>query len=269
MDSISVKLFLLFPESNPTNQWMLSNDNLLDDEKKLLNFICKFEKSLHLIKIENYSGYYDSSNIKNFLANFEILNDYYPKSMLFKIRTILEDWFNWRDNQLQSDKKEYILFNQKINDNSFCEIAERKVRNPQNKYLLFNYYSCNIKDNLIHIKVEKNEIAISLVNKNNLFDWFCENRVPARVFHLNPKHGENGQGYFPNASPLMCNKEEAQILLNKAIGKEIKELFQFDSNHNMYLVFRYENEPNNRYHGYHIDKDSTEIPKIIKDRLKL
>nr|HPI19820.1 hypothetical protein [Candidatus Kapabacteria bacterium] len=122
MDNISVNLFLLFPESNPTNKWMLSNNHLLDDEKKLHNFICEFEKSLHLIKIENYSGYYDSSNIKNFLANFEILKDYYPKSMVFKIRTILEDWFNWRDNQLQSNEKEYILFNQKINDNSFCEI---------------------------------------------------------------------------------------------------------------------------------------------------
>ena len=102
---------------------------------------------------------------------------------------------------------------------------------------------------------------------------FDENRTP-RKFNLNPKHGENGKNTRTNkgekVSPPHCSKEEAQILLNTAIGdfKTTTELYNYDESHSRFIVFKYENDsPANQYHGYHVDSIN-EIPAFIRTLLQ-
>jgi hypothetical protein len=100
--------------------------------------------------------------------------------------------------------------------------------------------------------------------REELKKWFAINRTPSRRFHVIPKHGENGAGNWSGASPLECNCQHAQELLNTATGKDTKELFNLDAENNKMIVFKSENDPNNQYHGYHVDRDSSDVPNEIK-----
>ena len=66
----------------------------------------------------------------------------------------------------------------------------------------------------------------------------------------------------------MCSEQAAKELIHTAIGESKNELFNYDSNRDMILVFKYENEnPQNMYHGYHVDSNSTDVPSHILKKL--
>ncbi len=266
-----VKLFLLLPESNPSYDWTLSNSEF-QDEEKIITFIKELKEKLDSISVENFQGYYDGENITNFLIDFSELEDYYPKPSFRRLKSILYLWDNWRDEVKQKECSEYYLFNQKINNHTFCECAQIKFEKSNTKTLILNHYGYSIKKKIV-IELNSQKILIySVENQEQLTEWFIKNRIPKRNFHIIPKHGENREDIrnINNEviSPLRCSCAEAQVLLNSAIGNSVEELFNFDEKRNAFIVFKSEGEnPQNLYHGFHLPKDSIEIPESIKNKL--
>ena len=250
-------IFLLLPETEPQNQWMNTNKNHRTEGRlnKLITEILQCEQT---VKIENQSFFYDGNNIKSFAKHFKTQKKYYPEPHIKRLKSFLKDKENWRDNIKQSDTKVYLIFKQPICDHTFCEIAERKISKTESKYILLNIYACKIKTD-ITVKVDNTDVLIhSIKTEKKLKFWFAKNRIPKRKFHKIEKHGEKGIGGFSNdnVSVLLCSKEKAQQLLNEAVGKRSEELFKSEN----YA---------NQYHGFHVDKNSQEIPQKIKKILNI
>ncbi len=267
-----VKLFLLLPESQPSYSWCLSNTDF-QDEEKIVAFIRELKESITSISIETFQGYYDSKNIKNFLSDFIELEDCYPKPPFRMLRSILNSWDNWREEEQQKNDAEYCLFGQKISSHTFCECAQINFDNSNTTTLVINHYGHNIGKEITIILNSREVFIHSVENQTELTEWFTNNRNPKRKFHIIPKHGENRIDIKvinnETISPLRCSCKEAQVLLNTAIGDSIKELFNFDEKRDAFIVFKYEGQnPQNLYHGFHLPKDTDEIPKSIKDKLK-
>ena len=274
---VKVNLFLLLPEIHPVNKWMISVENEFYEvnsyEKLIQNLKTRFED----ISIENYEGFYDNLNIKNFLCYYEALEDCYPSAPKRLLQNLIKNnaFINWRDDLIQSDITEYQIFGQETKDNTFCEIAQRRSNDTGNKdnYALLNHDACSIQNVITVIINNISEIEIdNLKNETELLTWFAENRLPQRNFKINPKHGENRQKIKAvggkDISPLRCSCEEAQILLYTAIGNHKKELFNLDPDHDEIIVFKFEGDtPQNMYHGYHVPIDSVEVPIDIRKKL--
>ncbi|MEA3415707.1 MAG: hypothetical protein U9R02_06045 [Thermodesulfobacteriota bacterium] len=272
-----VNLFLLLPETNPVNKWMRSTETEFYEvnlyEKLIRDLKTRFED----ISIENYEGFYDNLNIKNFLCCYEILEDCYPSAPKKLLQSLIQNnaFINWRDDPIQSNITEYKIFSQQISNNTFCEIAQRKSNDTENEdnYVLLNHNACSIQKAILVTINNVSGIEIdNLKYETELLTWFAENRLPQRNFNINPKHGENRQEITnvggEDISPLRSSCEEAQILLHTAIGNHKKELFNLDYDHDEIIVFKFEGDtPQNMYHGYHVPKDSVEVPGDIRKKL--
>lgn len=270
-----VNLFLLLPETEPTNQWMQSTEVEFSQIDAYENLIQDLQIISESIVIERYEGFYDSSNINSFLCLHDTLEDYYPSAPKKLLQRVIyrNAFVDWREEEKQSPATKYYIFNQPISDNTFCEMAERKNMVDDDKYALLNHSACTIQD---MITVSINGISAieidNLKNEEELLAWFAQYRLPPRSFNINQKHGENRQDVREvggkKISPLRCSRQKAQALLNTAIGNPEKELYNLDSDYDEIIVFKYESPtPQNMYHGYHVPKDSTEVPIDIRRRL--
>lgn len=269
-----VNLFILLPETKPTNQWMRSTEDVC----KIIAYetlIQDLKKIFESITIEIYKGFYDNLNIKKFLCSYNTLADYYPFVSKKLLQSVISKnaFINWREEAIQSPDADYQIFHQPISDNTFCEIAERKNTVGNDNYALLNHHACNIQK-MITVKINQTSVIEidNLKDEEEVVAWFVQNRIPSRNFNINPKHGENLQKVRKVGgeiiSPLRCSRQEAQALLDTAIGNPEKELYNFDPNYDEIIVFKYEGPtPLNTYHGYHVPKDSTEVPIDIRKRL--
>ncbi|MCP4352624.1 MAG: hypothetical protein GY795_44780 [Desulfobacterales bacterium] len=271
-----VNLFLLLPETEPSNQWMRSTEADFSETDAYETLIQDLKKIMYeSIAIEKYEGFYDSSNINNFLCLYVTLEDCYPSAPKRILQSLIlrNAFINWREEAIQSPDTDYQIFNQSLNDNTFCEIAERKNRSSEDNYALLNHHASAI-NSMIVVNINR-ESAIEIDNLRNntgISEWFAQNRLPPRNFNINPKHGENKQDMRiangERISPLRCSEERAQTLLNTAIGKSERELYNTDPDHDEIIVFKYEGPtPQNMYHGYHVPKNSGEVPFDIRKRL--
>ncbi|KWT84044.1 hypothetical protein [Candidatus Magnetominusculus xianensis] len=258
-------LFLLLAETTPSNQWM--QPNVFQDELSLNQYVNELSVKLEEIIIENYIGYFDEENRLNFIKHYNM--DDFPYAPITRLKRLLRDWENWRETIQQSSDKEYKIFGQPIKDHTFCEISKRQATDKNNNYALLNHHACKIMDKNISVSIDGRNAYYfpNLQNFTSLIQWFVENRKPKRMFNLNPKHGENGRGNWPDASSLECSKDEAQELLNTAIGDSGKTLYTYDKKNMKYIVFRYENTDEDKitYHGYHVALNSTDIPQSVKN----
>ncbi len=263
-------IYLLLPESerNSNIAWALTSKNVTSEEE-YQHFINNKVDEINTIAIENYQGFYDSQNVSSFFEDLEIFDNEYPKAKR-RFQRKVQNWYNWRDQQQQISTQTYEVYGQIIESHTLAEIAQHKQNNPDDTYVLLNNKALCIGKTPITVKISgQDDIDIDfVVNRHCLQLWFSNNRQPARKFHVIPKHGESGKGNWSNASVLMCSASDAQELLNKAVGKTIKQLFNFDAKYNMYIVFWHENEPNNQYHAYHLPLNTNEIPNDIKQKLK-
>ncbi|MDR0832915.1 MAG: hypothetical protein LBN93_01805 [Candidatus Symbiothrix sp.] len=120
-----------------------------------------------------------------------------------------------------------------------------------------------VESNMIYDRLA----CISIPTRKDIVNWVSD--IKPRTFNLNPKHGENGKGNQPNASPLLCSKHNAQTLLNTAIPcflERGKNMYNFDDDKKTFIVFFYEGDnPLNQWHGFHLKPDewTKEIPKYI------
>lgn len=263
-----VNVFLLVPESKPTTPWSLSNESF-QDEKQFSLFVNDLKTKIASFQIENYEGFYDLNNVINFLKDFKDLEEYYPKPAFRLFKSSLKNWSNWANQTQCLPHDEYKIFNQKISNHTFCEITARKLNDKHTNFSILNHNGHNLGN---HIKFSINNEIVNISSfstKLEVLDWFSINRIPKRNFNLNPKHGENRQDErIINGeliSPLKCSKENAQIMLNRAIGYKLDELFYFDKSKNNILIFKSEgNSPQNTYHGFHVPLNSQELPNNIK-----
>jgi len=238
-------------------------------------FIQDLKRISKSIAIENYEGFYDCLNVKNFLCLYDILEDDYPSAPKKLLQSVIlrNAFINWREKAIQSPDTNYQIFKQPISDNTFCEIAERKNMVSDDNYAILNHHACTIR-NMIAINInEKLAIEIdNLKDEKELLVWFAQNRLPPRNFNINPKHGENRQHVQKvdgkKISPLRCSCQKAQTLLDSAIGNPEKELYNLDPDYDEIIVFKYESRtPQNMYHGYHVPKDSEDVPIDIRKKL--
>lgn len=268
---MKVNLFVLMPESNPQFQWITNLEEFIEHEK-INDYILNLFRSKESIKLENYNGYYDGLSLLDLTNQIKILEDSYPKPILRTLRSLFKDFFNWREEPTIINEYSYFILNQNILKHSLCEISQRKKDNELENFAIINHQIISINE--ISVLINQNvNISIDLINNNvDLINWFSENRIPKRNFQSIPKHKIQNPIIKNNKliSPLYGTEENANIILNSAIGISLKELFGFDKLFNKVIVYKFENNtPQNQYHGYHVDTNSDEIPNEIRIRLDL
>lgn len=280
-----LKCFVLLPILT-RNESIFQSDSLyhsLDNLNNFRYFLENYQKMIEIVEREkNAKIIYDAENIKQFQQQINMLDDEFI-SLQYAFYTLLSNAENFRDNPKAVPNSLYFIwdFNQftgiQISGSisTLAEITKEKQQNENQKLVLIHNDGIHLNRSMIPIikdgysdKCPFFTCIQHVKNSTELETWIIENRQP-RLFNLNPKHGENGKGAKANkgekVSVLLCHKQHAQTLLDSSIGdKRInKKLFNFDNEHQKYIVFEDENTPNNTYHGYHIDNED-EVPKNIR-----
>lgn len=265
------ELFLLLPryEEATGQPNYIKSEKLMTAEDILkvmesINEICCF------IANENYEGYYDANNVSAFLYPVRVMEGCYPNIMT-RMRMTMNKWGeNWRTQKRQKDTESYAYYNSPIKDDTLCEMIERKIAADENVFLLVNQDAFSCSTRTIQVKRNGDEVKLDVryADIKSIMEWYETNRIPQRIFNLNPKHGENGKGAHPShdgkkVSILMCGKDEAKNMLVKAIGTDSRVLYFFDKVYKKYIEFKRESD--NIYHGFHLDdEDEKRVPEDIK-----
>lgn len=271
------ELFLLLPvykEAQGQPGYVLNTDVPSEDELK--ETAKKIDETADFFQNENYSGYYDSDNLKGFLLPATIAEDCYPNTAT-RFRSIMKRWGeDWRREKRQDEEDDYRYYCQKIENDTLCEIIKRNGTDTDGcTFLLVNHNAISCKDDFIRAGYnnESVDINVSRLDFKDIARWFETNRRPQRVFNWNPKHGEFGKGAHPSngkdkVSVLMGSRGEAGRLLHKAFGLQPGTLYFFDEKYDRYIEFKREGE--NIYHAFHIaPEDEDRIPDLIKERIKI
>lgn len=280
-------VFLLLPEANPLHAFFHNAYEFVEEES-LLCFLKELSESMEWIYRErNAVSFYSSENIQRFIDNFEDFKNDYLFDPASKMMDILSDAYDWHEQQEQEQNCAYFIWQGQtahfVVNNVLSEIAERQNNSPEKSFLLLNFYAASfIGEKLSILKERIEDVHLFILptflhvdNVTQLLKWLVDNRQK-RNFNLNPKHGENGvaahgKSRGNDVSLLLCNRDQAQELLNKAIGdaRETTELYNFDILHQKFIIFKFENEtPQNQYHGYHPDNQdevSSSFKQLIKD----
>jgi hypothetical protein len=267
-----VNLFILIPEETPKFDWI--NDlNTLIDEENAISFIQNLELFIKSTNLEAYNGFYDNDVFLELVRHIEVIDDCFPNPIKKRLINLFRtNFINWRENRMNTNNDVYQIFNQAIENHALCEIVQRRHVLTEGNYALFNNFAIKLA-NQLEITVNLSEIYLFkiLSCKEQLTEWFSENRIPKRKFQAIPKHNIQHPIVVNNRviSPLYGSTIDPEEILKTAIGIDKKELFGYDSGVDKYIVFKYENvEHQNQYHGYHIALDSDEIPAIIKQKLQ-
>ncbi|MBN2533244.1 MAG: hypothetical protein JXB88_10150 [Spirochaetales bacterium] len=252
--------------------------SLYENEEKLILFLSEINKAVDLIKREKGAELiFDNENIKLFLEEVKVLKDEYI-NLLLRVYSIFDDLKNFRDSSIIQkdclyliwDKSNFTVFSIKDSIPILTEIVEYKQE--KNKVVLFYPDTIKCDRSFLAIIKDGGEKNIPIFTRidfvsdyTSLENWIVINRIP-RKFKHNPKHPKakeiNKNKYV---SALLCSEEEAQILLNSAIGDAgfSNKLYNYDTKNKKYIIFQDDDTQENTYHGYHAIND-TEIPEIIK-----
>ena len=266
-----VNLFLLLPESTPVNQWM-NHNAAIQDEQVLDEYVYNLNLLLSETVIEEFNGFFDGDNLENFLSDFDTLEDYYPTPARRLLYGLLQPFDNWRENQIQQNDTVYTIFGQSVSSHTFCEASQLKRNLRQDECLILNHRAHTLSPT-VEVRFDYRTTSIASVSDcEAISKWFINYRKRGRNFQITVKHGENRQDVrtINNeiVSPLRCMRNEAESLLQKALGGQIRELYNYDEVREYYIIFKWEgNTPQNMYHGYHVDMSSSEVPAEFKARL--
>lgn len=269
----TTELFILLPEykeaTDRTGHYLISDE--LPDENEVNSYIRQIKELNDFFTHEDYQGFYDVRNITAFSFPLEEIEECYPNQKTY-LRSVLKEWENWRDEPTQCQQNSFSFHSFPITDDSLCEIARRKIQHPENAYLLINHQAFPCTRPTIEIGCDRTKIQVDTcpIIIKDIAGWFTRSRKPQRVYNWNPKHGENGKGAHPEnkgdeVSLLLCSREEADVLLKKAIGIHPQgTLFYYDTNNRHYMEFKMEST--NTFHSFHIE-DENRIPKVIKNKI--
>ncbi|MBF0515530.1 MAG: hypothetical protein HQK97_00230 [Nitrospirae bacterium] len=156
-------------------------------------------------------------------------------------KLIRERFESWRDAKQQSSDKEYKIFKNSVTvkDHTFCEMSQRQVNVREINYALLNHYACNINTDLISVTIDGGVTAefFNLRCSGSFELWLKDTVIQKRRFKHNPKHDNKARDSSSYVSDLKCPPDEAQALLNTAIGDSGNRLFNYDEKRNKYIIF--------------------------------
>lgn len=274
-----VEIFLLLPvyvEAGDQPGY-LKRIELLDN-KEYHEYIDAINRIKSFFCYESFCGYYDSQNVKAFMIPIDTLQDCYPRISVL-LRMAMVNWgSDWHKKKNITESDEVRYFHEAIKEDTLCEMAKRQVKDTDSSFLLMDCNAFSHKSDKREIEFNGKTLIVSTceMKETDLAKWFSHNRKPERVFHLNPKHGENGKGAYPEnkgdeVSLLLCSKDEARELLMKAIGEdeECKSLYYYDENNDKFIEFKCEG--GKVYHGFHIkeEQDDFRVPAKVKKKIEL
>ena len=217
--------------------------------------------------------YYSGAGLASLIDNFELLDsisDYSLTNPIAQLRTLLEEIeaIDWNFEKKQRDDHCYYLMlgggaiNHYINRTTIAEATEFGFLGAD--VAIINFISSEFnQSNPIFITRSKippppniQTFGFSvLTTKSTILDFVRANRKN-RIYNWNQKHGEYGKGMISNkkedVSPLEGSREEAEALLNLAIGsRKTDELYAYDKSKHKFMVFKDEYTAVNSYHSYH------------------
>lgn len=260
----------------------------IQEDSDLRKNLKEIENLLYTIQVEKNSFLlYDSEEIKVFIEQISLIaeaGNFYLTNPQMLFYEWLQNATDWRKSPKQNPNHYYfswvIELQTAINQQNkvIAELVEQSLLN-QTSLLVSFYQEAPLRGFHLAFKdfipyKNENPIFVRIFHANNkceLENWLFENRTP-RIFNLNPKHGENRQElryeHGEEISPLRCTKEEAQQLLEKAVGElGERDLFNYDSVYQKFIIFKDENTPQNTFHGFHVE-DENEVPQRIQQLLK-
>ncbi|MGJ1327475.1 hypothetical protein [Sphingobacterium multivorum] len=249
--------FHFFIDFNP-NHWF--------DKGKL--YFDELNKIVGLVRQHKCNLYYCKEQLLEFVSFCKDLDEDFITSTGNIIELIIQDANSIRATdsyffKLQFNKEGSYI--QPIHD-----LYLKSLINEKKLGLLSVYCEEGIQ---YYLKANSNEefekLSLLFFNSvDSIVEWLV-NCGEKRTFNLSPKHGQNGIGNWPGESSLLCSSEQAQVLLNKAIGDfvNLKRLFFFDESTNTYIEFFFEgNNPQKSWHGFHLKKEDWDkrVPSSIR-----
>lgn len=184
---------------------------------------------------------------------------------------------NWRDSSVMEKTDQFEYLQQRIEDNSLCEMAKRISISDGLLYAVMNHGALlsvkgDVEDFLVIVNGADVHSPVIRLYVDLLLEWLIENGVSRRVFLPNSdKHGSSGLGGSgaENASKLLCSNDEAEKMMYRAV-KVNKHLYYFDKEARLYVKFMSGN--NCTFHPYHITSSQDEhknVPDEAKKALRL
>lgn len=280
---MSTALFLLLKEYTDADQlpsvpYVNGGDCL--DESEWLKYYKQLFDTIDFFRYEKCDRYYD---VRNFLqANypFDLLKDYYEDREEFPgdsesiIAQIVSNGFiDWRD-ESEEDGQRYCFYNMDVTEDVLGEIA-RNIRSEK-AVVLLNMDAIS-HPSPIRLSYANGNCSVEIEHVGSikgLHGWFSKNRRPQRVFVYSSKHGdfyhpsEMISGTWRKAAQLECLQEEAQSLLDYAVGDDIgSSLWYYDAKYKKHIYFENQNEMRLAFHGYHLIENEENFNNISIDKL--
>lgn len=272
------QLFIVFPEhedAEKTSSCIRSVSILSPND--VLEYVDLIDTMERRGRAEHYTLYYDSRNIAGFLKPVRDLGEYYPSTETLFYETLRRFAENWRGETYQNQKTEYKLFQIVVVDDSFCEVCERKYQNDlissNSTFAIINHNAIESIPAEALMSRDEHPVIIPVINDSieDIEQWLQHNRRPMRIYHLSPKHGENGRGAHnknktDDVAVLYCSREHAEALLHTAMGEDndTGPLYAWDEDFHRYMEFKRESKDSMVFHSYHLEDDDRKILGIKK-----
>lgn len=283
---MSTSLFLLFKEyadiSKATSSTYIEATPLVSSDEVLIYFD-RWIKVIKFFCYERCNRYYDSKNIENTLYPYKLLekeyseqDDEYPTTANYLAAQFASlGLMDWRGETDEQPQESYFYYDCDVTTDTFGEMARHK---KQSKAVVLLNCSAVTSANPIELSSSSKEtIFLDYVRDiPTLYDWFCKNRLPQRIFDYNPKHGDENNpawmipGANRRAAQLEVSKAEAQRLLELAVGSDTTSaLWYYDAPRKKHIYFENQQEKRLAFHGYHLQPGEENYDNIDMDQLTL
>lgn len=281
---MDTSLFLLLKEytdgSKKPSAFYINAEDCLD-EGEWQELYERLIDTIDFFRYERCDRFFDIENLVRATYPFDLLKDYYEErdeypcvseSILMQMASM--GFVDWRE-EYEEDDQQYFFYDMDVTEDTLGEIA-RNIRSDKAVILLnldaishssplrLSYANGNCSMEIEHVDGIK-----------GLHEWFSENRKPQRIFVYSPKHGDfyhpsemiSGSGRR-RAAQLECLQEEAQKLLERAVGNDIRSsLWFYDAKYDKHIYFENQNEIRLAFHGYHLDENEENFNNISIEKL--
>lgn len=275
---MSTSLFLLLKEYTDAEQMpsasYINGGDCLDESEWMEYYKYLFE-IIDFFRYENCDRFYDKKNILHATYPFDLLRDYYEdreeypcdsESIIAQIA--LMGFMDWRE-EYREDDQQYFFYNTDVTDDMLAEMA-RSIR--LDKAVVLLNLGAIYRPSPIKVSYAQGNCSVEIEHVDSikgLHGWFSENRKPQRVFVYSSKHGdfyhpsEMISGAGRKAAQLECKQEEAQKLLEQAVGNDVRSsLWFYDAKYKKHIYFENQREIRLAFHGYHLSENEENFSNI-------
>lgn len=276
---------LILPEYDDEGNVITSDDwkqNFLMDDVEVGKHIKELALFVDFFSDENCRMVYDVKNVSAFSYALRMLPECYP-SRHRQLQTALNKAVNWRSYRVSREDVEYSVNYVIVRDEIRCEMAALIAKDTHNSCIVVVHIP-DYKRQLWKLTRNGQEYEINSypTDISEVFSWLTNHHKPARVYNWNPKHGENGWGAHKkhageDVSVLLCSREHASELLQKAIGPcKWDLLYVYDMECGKFMEYKAECKYKNVdpsatervYHSYHINSEDI-IPNRVIKKMKI